>query len=336
MTMYAWDFHYLLPPELIAQTPARPRDSSRLLVIDKQTGHLAHHIFSDLPDLLTPGDVLVFNQTKVIPARLFGTKPTGGKIEILLLKQLSSDTWEVISHPGIKPDQTINFNLNIQATALDSTHIKFSHAMNYKILTKIGHTPLPPYIHPTNSENILRRQYQTVYAKNSGSAAAPTAGLHFTTSLINDLRSKIYGLEYLTLHVGLGTFKTPTAEQILTGKLHSEWYSLDPATAQRLTSAKQTGKRIIAVGTTTCRVLESCSDSTGHLKAGSGETDIFIKPGYKFKFVDGLITNFHLPKTSLLMLISTLATPQIIKSAYETAVAQKYRFYSFGDACLII
>lgn len=217
-----------------------------------------------------------------------------------------------------------------------ATLIKFLQTLNSKLLDNIGHTPLPPYIKSKTSEATLRRQYQTVYAKNPGSAAAPTAGLHFTPHLLHELQTMNYELEFLTLHVGLGTFKTPTPEQIASGHLHSEWFSLEPATVDRLNAAKQAGKRITAVGTTTTRVLETCTDDNGMLHPQTGDTNIFIQPPYKFKFVDGLITNFHLPGTSLLMLVSALSSPEIIRHAYEVAITKKYRFYSFGDATLII
>lgn len=327
-----WNYQYHLPPELIAQSPANPRDSSRLMVINKTTGEISHHIFSELPSLLNPSDVLVFNDTKVIPARLFGTKPTGGKVEILLLKHLNSTDWEFISHPGLKPGQIINFSKNKPGKVISENVIYLGLGFD---LDHTGHIPLPPYIHSSEPEAKLREQYQTVYARESGSAAAPTAGLHFTPNLLKRLATSDQRLQYLTLHVGLGTFKTPTAEQIAAGKLHSESFSISSQTAANLNNYKKQNLKIISVGTTTTRVLESQSQN-GVLQSGSGETDIFIQPPYQWQFVDGMITNFHLPGTSLLMLISALASPDIIRHAYEVAIAEKYRFYSFGDACLII
>jgi S-adenosylmethionine:tRNA ribosyltransferase-isomerase len=323
-------YHFDLPLELIAQSPASPRDSSRLMVINKTTGELSHHIFRELPQFLKPTDVLVFNNTRVFPARLHGQKSTGGYVEILLLKNIKNSLWEVISHPGIKAGQVLNFPRGVTAAVIDPHHVTLA---NSQFLPAIGFTPLPPYIHSTATEKDLRRQYQTVYAKHSGSAAAPTAGLHFTQKLLSTLPQP---KEYLTLHVGLGTFKPPTSEQITLNRLHSEYFELNSDVAARLNSYKKSGRRIIAVGTTTTRVLESCSSPSGYLTSQTGETDIFIKPPYKFKFVDGLITNFHIPGSSLLMLVSAFASPEIIHRAYQIAIDQKYRFYSFGDATLII
>ena len=319
---------------MIADFPASPRDHSRLLMINRRTGELSHHHFYDLPRLLKPADVLVFNQTKVFPARLHGFKLTGGKVEILLLKNRGNDLWEVISHPGIKPGQSLIFAPGIIGVVVSPDVLKLK-IKNLKLLSKIGETPLPPYIHNPSPESLLKKQYQTVYAKTGGSAAAPTAGLHFTTRLLHELRANGHDLEYVTLHVGLGTFKPPTPEQISSGHLHSEWFTLDAETASRLNAAKASGRRIIAVGTTTTRVLETCSNSNSLLTARTGETDIFIKPPYKFKFVDGLITNFHLPDSSLIMLVSAFSSWPIIQKAYHTAICEKYRFFSFGDACLI-
>lgn len=330
--MPPWNYDYHLPNYLIAQSPASPRDSSRLLTIDRYSGQTSHHLFSDLPKLIRPTDVLVFNNTAVFPARLHGVKSTGGKVEVLLLKNINKDLWEVISHPGLKPDQILKFTHKISAQVIDPKHLFFSHL---KSVSQIGTTPLPPYIHSLVAENRLRRQYQTVYAKSAGSAAAPTAGLHFTHRLLKRLAKTGIQMEYLTLHVGLGTFKPPTADQIASGKLHSEWFTLSLATAKHLNEAKSAGRRIIAVGTTTTRVLETCADLKGHLHPRSGQTDIFIKPPYKFRFVDGLITNFHLPHSSLLMLVSAFASPETVQGAYEEAVHNNYRFFSFGDASFI-
>ena len=327
-------YFYYLPDNLIANTPSTPRDHSKLLQINRLTGKLFHHHFYDLPDLLNPTDVLVFNNTKVFPARLHGVKTTGGKVEVLLLKKLENDLWHVISHPGIKPGQIINFSSEVSAQVVTDHSLKLS-AGSFQTLSKIGHTPLPPYIHSSQKEAVLRKQYQTVYAKSQGSAAAPTAGLHFTNRLLGQLEDRHIQTEFLTLHVGLGTFKPPTPDQLASGHLHSEWFTLSSQTAARLNLAKSQGRRIIAVGTTTTRVLESCADTSGLLTPQSGETDIFIKPPYKFKFVDGLITNFHLPGSSLIMLVSAFSSWEIIQKAYQQAIAKNYRFYSFGDACLI-
>lgn len=334
------DYNYYLPKELIAQIPSSPRDSSKLLQIDRRTGFLSHHVFNELPQLLMPSDVLVFNDTKVFPARLKGIKSSGGKVEILLLKTTGADTWEVISHPGLKPGQLLNFGLHLHAAVISPSVVRLESSnvdcSIPELINLYGSTPLPPYIHNSSPENKIRNKYQTVYAKHPGSAAAPTAGLHFTKRLIKQMLGLGFQVEYVTLHVGLGTFKTPTPEQIASGKLHPESFTLREDVANRLNSAKKAGRRIIAVGTTTTRVLESLSDNTGHLSSGPGSTSIFIQPPYQFKFIDGLITNFHLPGSSLLMLVSAFSTPEIIKGAYEEAITKHYRFYSFGDATLII
>lgn len=319
----------------IADTPTKPRDHSKLMVIDRQNGKISHHKFYELPKLLKPSDVLVFNNSKVIPARLYGHKSTGGKVEILLLRKRSPNEWEFISHPGLKPGQKVIITPKFQVEIVNSQVLKIVNFNSY-LISRYGRTPLPPYIKSDQKEAILRKQYQTVYAANPGSSAAPTAGLHFTNRLINKLRTMNYELEYITLHVGLGTFKPPTPEQIKTGVLHSEFYTLDANVARRLNKAKSSNRRIIAVGTTTCRVLETCSDASGKLHAQTGDTNIFIQPGYKFKFIDGLITNFHLPDSSLIMLVSAFASPSIIKTAYSQAISHNYRFYSFGDSSLII
>jgi S-adenosylmethionine:tRNA ribosyltransferase-isomerase len=305
------------------------------MVIDRKSGQLSHHRFYELPRLLKPTDVLVFNNSKVIPARLYGHKPSGGKVEILLLRKLSATDWEFISHPGLREKQLIHFTHHVSGQVMSNNVIRLT-TNDQRLMTKIGHTPLPPYIHSTAPESVLKKQYQTVYAAHPGSAAAPTAGLHFTHRLLKQLTTHNLQLEFITLHVGLGTFKSPTPDQIASGKLHSEFYTLDANTCRQLNQAKAAGRRMIAVGTTTCRVLESCANHAGVLHASSGATDIFIRPGYKFKFIDGLITNFHLPNSSLIMLVSAFASSHIIMSAYHAAIKCGYRFYSFGDACLII
>lgn len=334
-------YDYYLPPEQIANAPASPRDSSRLLVLDKRTGNIDHHIFRELPDLLKPTDVLVFNQTKVFPARLFGTKTTGGKVEVLLIKKISPNTWQALSKPGLKNGQIANFSPEVSCEVItqnsDATVVLRFNNLTDEQLNALGHMPLPPYIHSNQSESKLKEEYQTVYAKAVGSAAAPTAGLHFTQKLLSDLHKKGIQTEFVTLHVGLGTFKPLTEENLRSGKLHSETFELDTPTAVKLNHAKAEGRRIIAVGTTTTRVLETCSSLNGVLIPQKGDTDIFIHPPYHFKFIDGIVTNFHLPQTSLMMLVSSLvADPKFILNAYQTAIKEKYRFYSFGDAMLIL
>jgi S-adenosylmethionine:tRNA ribosyltransferase-isomerase len=353
------DFTYQLPPELIAQAPAVPRDSSRLLVLDRQTGQLEHHHFSELPDLLTASDVLVRNNTKVIPARIFGEKSSGGHVEVLLTKRLqlgeTGEVWECLTKPGLKPGQVVTFSeSSLTATCQTINHftrdIEFNQAGTdlFTSLEKIGHTPLPPYIDwEKHDEEELRHLYQTTYAKFAGSAAAPTAGLHFTPELDERLRQKGIQIEEVTLHVGLGTFLRVKVENITEHQMHSEVFELQPEVSNRLNQAKQSGKRIISVGTTTTRVLESCSDKSGQLQAHAGETDIFVYPPYRFKFVDSLITNFHESQSTLLMLVSSFVTQPntsldfisfsetTIGKTYQVAQQEKYRFLSFGDAMWI-
>ncbi|MFA6519003.1 MAG: tRNA preQ1(34) S-adenosylmethionine ribosyltransferase-isomerase QueA [Candidatus Shapirobacteria bacterium] len=328
---------------IIANSPASPRDSCKLLKIDRESGKTSHHRFYDLPSLLTPNDILVFNDTRVFPARLFGQKPTGGKIEVLLLEQLKGSNWQAISSPLPKLGQILKFD-NLLATVIKvdpsfgKIEIKFNLVGNdfFDVINKIGHTPLPPYINSSQAESTLRRQYQTVYAQKIGSAAAPTAGLHFTNRLLNKLEDIGIHRQYITLHVGLGTFQSLRPENLKTGKLHTEHYYINSSTAKCLNDLKNRGFHLIAVGTTTVRCLESAV-SNGQIRAGEGSTDIFIRPGYKFKFIDGLITNFHLPDSSLLMLVSAfVSSPSFITKAYQEAVKNNYRFYSFGDACLIL
>jgi len=343
------DFTFDLPEELIGQEAIEPRDSCRLLVVNHQDQSITHHTFRDLLEILDQNHVLVLNDTKVFPARLFGTKDTGGKIEVLLLKQTSLNSFTCILRGKTKDSQKLFFSDNLSGT-ISRGNINFDQS-GPELLTSLdnlGKTPLPPYIHSRESEEKLRDQYQTVYAREKGSAAAPTAGLHFTTELLTRLSQKGIEIEKITLHVGLGTFKPVTKEQIVSKTLHSESFWLSAETAQRLNQAKKEGKKIIAVGTTTCRVLESQSDETGRLTAGEGETNIFIQPGYKFKFIDGLITNFHLPGTSLLMLVSALVSfpnspihftnfdDSLMGQAYAEAIKNKYKFFSFGDAMLIL
>lgn len=334
------DFSYELPKELIAQHPAEPRDHARLMLYDRKTGAVEHKHFYDLVDELRAGDVLVFNDSKVIPARLYGKRvPTGGKVEVLLLTPVGEDRWEVLVKPGKKalPGTTIEFPGGLQAEVLDRTdfggrvvHFTYDGVFD-DIIDKIGEMPLPPYIHEKMEDP---NEYQTVYARERGSAAAPTAGLHFTDELLQKIRDKGVEEVFVTLHVGLGTFRPVEEENIEDHQMHSEFYSITPEAADAINRAKAEGRRIIAVGTTSIRTLES-SGMTGKLKAGSGWTNIFIYPGFTFHIVDALVTNFHLPESTLLMLISALSTREQILHAYEIAVKEKYRFFSFGDAMFI-
>ena len=334
------DFSYELPKELIAQHPAEPRDHARLMLYDRKTGAVEHKHFYDLVDELRAGDVLVFNDSKVIPARLYGKRvPTGGKVEVLLLTPVGEDRWEVLVKPGKKalPGTTIEFPEGLQAEVLDRTDfggrvVHFTYDGVFEdIIDKIGKMPLPPYIHEKMEDP---NEYQTVYARERGSAAAPTAGLHFTDELLQKIRDKGVEEVFVTLHVGLGTFRPVEEENIEDHQMHSEFYSITPEAADAINRAKAEGRRIIAVGTTSIRTLESAG-TTGKLKAGSGWTNIFIYPGFTFHIVDALVTNFHLPESTLLMLISALSTREQILHAYEIAVKEKYRFFSFGDAMFI-
>lgn len=336
------DFDYELPEELIAQHPAAQRDHSRLLVMDKNTGAVEHRVFRDIVNYLHAGDVLVLNNTKVIPARIFGVKEGGtAKIEVLLLKRDDDlpNTWEVLVHPGkrAKVGTVIDFGegrLKGEVIANTSAGRKVTFRFDgifEEILEELGTMPLPPYIHEQLED---QNRYQTVYAKVDGSAAAPTAGLHFTTELLETLRQNGIEIEEVLLHVGLGTFKPVSEEDIEDHEMHSEYYKISQETADRINKAKAEGRRIISVGTTSTRALESAAKD-GRLQAGSGWTNIFIYPGYKWQIIDGLITNFHLPKSTLMMLVSALSTREHILAAYKEAVAQRYRFFSFGDAMFI-
>lgn len=336
------DFDYELPEELIAQHPAAQRDHSRLLVMDKNTGAVEHRVFRDIVNYLHAGDVLVLNNTKVIPARIFGVKEGGSaKIEVLLLKRDDDlpNTWEVLVHPGkrAKVGTVIDFGegrLKGEVIANTSAGRKVTFHFDgifEEILEELGTMPLPPYIHEQLED---QNRYQTVYAKVDGSAAAPTAGLHFTTELLETLRQNGIEIEEVLLHVGLGTFKPVSEEDIEDHEMHSEYYEISQETADRINKAKAEGRRIISVGTTSTRALESAAKD-GRLQAGSGWTNIFIYPGYKWQIIDGLITNFHLPKSTLMMLVSALSTREHILAAYKEAVAQRYRFFSFGDAMFI-
>ena len=336
------DFDYYLPEELIAQTPLKKRDSSRMLVLDKQNGNIFHKTFSDIIDYLNPGDTLVLNDTKVIPARIIGVKEeTGAVIELLLLKNIDDNNWECLTRPAkrVKVGTVISFGdgmLKATCSSVGEEGIRvFSLSYDgilYEILDKLGTMPLPPYIHEKLED---QSRYQTVYAKNIGSAAAPTAGLHFTKELLNDIKNKNVNIAYLTLHVGLGTFRPVNVEDVKSHKMHSEFYRMDKKTADILNEAKKNGKRIISVGTTSTRTLETIIKKYGSFKECSGNTDIFIYPGYKFEAIDALITNFHLPKSTLVMLVSALAGRENILNAYKIAVENKYRFFSFGD-CMFI
>ncbi len=342
------DYDYFLPEEQIAQDPLADRSSSKLLVLDKNTGETSHHVFKEIIDYLNPGDCLCINNTKVIPARLIGRKKTGGVVEVLLLKRLEDEKskWEVLTRPGEKArvgDEIIfggegpeDFDLLCRVTEVkeDGNRIvEFEYdGIFEEILDKLGQMPLPPYItHRLEDKN----RYQTVYAKIEGSAAAPTAGLHFTNELLEQIKEKGVKVVSVTLHVGLGTFRPVQVENILDHKMHSEYYEVSEETAKILNETKANGGRIISVGTTSTRTLESVTDENGIVHAGSGETQIFIYPGYKFKAIDGLITNFHLPKSTLIMLVSALAGRKNVLNAYKEAVEKKYRFFSFGDAMFI-
>lgn len=351
-------FHYHLPEVLIAQRPAEPRDHSRLLVLDRHTGKIVHRHFYNIVDYLGANDVLVRNNSKVMPARLFGKKSTGGLVELLLIKGISSDSegevWEVLSKPSLKIGQRIFFSpgkltADCIATEGYTRTVRFNQSRIdlIKSLDKIGKIPIPPYIHWSDEEEKLKTLYQTTYAKIVGSAAAPTAGLHFTPQLDQLLTEKGVKIEEVTLHVGLGTFLPVKSEEILEHHMHSEWCEISTDVAARLRQYKQERKRIVAVGTTSVRTLESMTNDTGEVQSGSIDTQIFIYPGYRFKCVDALITNFHLPESTLLMLISAfVSTPNtqhrfrdfqssLVGKAYEQAIKEQYRFFSFGDAMLI-
>lgn len=336
------DFYFDLPQELIAQDPLEDRSASRLLVLDKESGEISHHIFKEIVDYLNPGDCLVLNNTKVIPARLSGEREgTGAHIEVLLLKRREADVWETLVKPGKKcrPGTKLVFGGGLlRAEVLETVEegnrlIKFYYdGIWEEILDKLGEMPLPPYItHKLQDKN----RYQTVYAKEEGSAAAPTAGLHFTGELLQEIEKKGVSVVYVTLHVGLGTFRPVKEENVLEHHMHSEFYQISEDAAKRINETKQKGGRVICVGTTSCRTLESAGDENGIVHAGSGDTEIFIYPGYRFKVLDALITNFHLPESTLVMLVSALAGREHVLHAYEEAIQERYRFFSFGDAMFI-
>lgn len=341
--MQTRDFDFYLPEELIAQDPLEDRSSSRLLKLDKKTGEWEHHIFKEVKEYLHPGDCLVLNNTKVIPARLIGEKEgTGAKVELLLLKRKENDIWETLVKPGkkAKAGTKIIFGNGLLTGEImeileeGNRHVKFTYEGIFEeILDKLGQMPLPPYItHQLKDKN----RYQTVYAKHEGSAAAPTAGLHFTKELLKQIEDMGVIIVNVTLHVGLGTFRPVKVDNVLEHHMHSEFYQIEKEEAKKLNDVKKNGGRVICVGTTSCRTIESAADENGIVHAGCGDTDIFIYPGYQFKVLDGLITNFHLPQSTLLMLVSALAGREPILAAYEEAVREKYRFFSFGDAMIII
>lgn len=336
------DFYYDLPQELIAQDPLEDRSSSRLLVLDKETGEIKHQMFRDIVQYLKPGDCMVINDTKVIPARLIGSKiGTDAKIEVLLLKRKENDVWETLVKPGkkAKPGTRISFGdgllvgevIDVVEEGNRLIHFEYEGIFE-EILDQLGQMPLPPYITHQLKD---RDRYNTVYAAHEGSAAAPTAGLHFTPELLKEIEAKGIDIARVTLHVGLGTFRPVKVDDVAEHHMHSEFYQIDEEAAEKINRAKDNGGRVICVGTTSCRTIESAADETGHLKACSGWTEIFIYPGYQFKILDCLITNFHLPESTLIMLVSALAGKEHVLHAYEEAVKEKYRFFSFGDAMFI-
>lgn len=336
------DFYYDLPKELIAQTPVEPRDSSRLLILGRNDGKIEHKHFFDIIDYLNKGDLLVVNDSRVLPARIFGIKNnTGARVEFLLLKQISNNKWETLCKPGKKAKEGSEFTFGdglLKATVAEvkddgNRVVDFKCDENFfTALDKIGQMPLPPYI---TEELKDKERYQTVYSHELGSAAAPTAGLHFTNELLDKIRNKGINIANVTLHVGLGTFRPVKVDDVTNHKMHSEHYEVPEETARLIKQTKENGGRVVAVGTTSCRTLESVATEYGEVKACDGFTDIFIYPGYKFKVLDGLITNFHLPESTLIMLVSAFAGFDNVMNAYKTAVDEKYRFFSFGDAMFI-
>ena len=336
------DFKFDLPQELIAQVPIEDRASSRLMVLDKETGNIEHKVFRDIIEYLNPGDCLVLNNTRVIPARLIGEKlETGGKIEFLLLKRTEEDTWQALVKPGKRAKVGTKFSFGngkligevVDLSDEGSRIIKFHYdGIFEEILDELGNMPLPPYITARLDE---KERYQTVYSKHNGSAAAPTAGLHFTEELLNKIKEKGVDIAFVTLHVGLGTFRPVKVEDVLNHKMHSEYYMVSQEVADKINRAKENGKNVICVGTTSCRTIESACNEYGKMKETSGWTEIFIYPGYKFKVLDKLITNFHLPEYTLIMLVSAICGKDNVLNAYNEAVKERYRFFSFGDAMII-
>jgi len=336
------DFYYDLPEELIAQTPLTQRDASRLMHLDRKTGSVEHRTFHDILDLLQPGDCLVMNNSRVLPARLLGTRPTGGAVEVLLLRELGNDRWECLTKPGRKTQigTVLSFGDGLlTAKVVDALEdgnkvVEFHYdGIFLEILDQLGQMPLPPYIKERLSD---RERYQTVYSKELGSAAAPTAGLHFTDALLDALREKGIRTAFVTLHVGLGTFRPVKVEDVANHHMHSEYCVIPDEAAKIINETRQNGGRVVCVGTTSCRTLESFAKEDGSVEPSSGWTDIFIYPGYQFKAMDALITNFHLPESTLLMLISAFAGKETIMDAYKIAVEERYRFFSFGDAMIIL
>jgi len=339
--MQVSEFYFDLPEELIAQKPLEKRDESRLLVLNKENGSIEHSYFKNITNYLKKGDLLVLNNSKVLPARIFGEKiETGAVVEFVLLTRREGDIWECLVKPGKKarPGDKFNFSGKITCEIIDIIEegirlVKFEHRTNfYEVLDEIGNMPLPPYIKEKLED---KDRYQTVYAKELGSAAAPTAGLHFTKELISKIEKQGIGISYITLHVGLGTFRPVKVDTVEKHKMHSEHFTIPPEAADAINKTKENGGRVIAVGTTSCRTLEAAADENGKVIAKSDNTDIFIYPGYKFKVIDALITNFHLPESTLIMLVSALAGKDKIMNAYNIAIKEKYRFFSFGDAMFI-
>ncbi|MCC0646930.1 tRNA preQ1(34) S-adenosylmethionine ribosyltransferase-isomerase QueA [Clostridioides sp. ZZV15-6598] len=336
------DFKFDLPQELIAQVPIEDRASSRLMVLDKETGEIEHKVFRDIIEYLSPGDCLVLNNTRVIPARLIGEKlETGGKIEFLLLKRTEEDTWQALVKPGKRAKVGTKFSFGngkligevVDLSDEGSRIIKFHYdGIFEEILDELGNMPLPPYITARLEE---KERYQTVYSKHNGSAAAPTAGLHFTEELLNEIKEKGVDIAFITLHVGLGTFRPVKVDDVLNHKMHSEYYMVSQEAADKINRAKEHGNNVVCVGTTSCRTIESACDENGKMKETSGWTDIFIYPSYKFKVLDRLITNFHLPESTLIMLVSAICGKDNVLNAYNEAVKERYRFFSFGDAMII-
>ncbi len=336
------DFYYDLPEELIAQTPLQQRDASRLMQLDRKTGQVTHRTFRDVIDLLNPGDCLVMNNSRVLPARLLGTRPTGGAVEVLLLRDLGDNRWECLTKPGRKTPAGTELSFGgglLRARVVDALEdgnkiIQFQYeGIFLELLEQLGQMPLPPYIKQTLAD---QERYQTVYSKELGSAAAPTAGLHFTEEMLRAIEQKGVRIAFVTLHVGLGTFRPVKVDDVTNHHMHSEYCVIPDEAAQRINQTRQNGGRVICVGTTSCRTLESFAKEDGSVEPCSGWTDIFIYPGYHFKAMDGLITNFHLPESTLLMLISAFAGKEAVLEAYEEAIRERYRFFSFGDAMIII
>lgn len=336
------DFYYELPEELIAQTPVEPRNSSRLMVLPRNGGEIKHKHFYDLPEFLKPGDCLVLNNTRVLPARLYGTREdTGAVVEFVLLRQHGNKLWECLAGPGKKAKTGYKFRFSDKLTAIVTDVLEDGNRMIefacegdfFAVLDEVGQMPLPPYIKEKLKD---KERYQTVYSKDAGSAAAPTAGLHFTKEMLESIKAMGVNIAYVTLHVGLGTFRPVKVEDVTQHKMHTEHYYIPEEAAKTINETRKNGGRVICVGTTSCRTVESCAKKYGEIKECSGDTDIFIYPGFEFKCMDGLITNFHLPESTLIMLVSAFAGYDNVMNAYNTAVKERYRFFSFGDAMLIL